>query len=195
MSGQHSDHLHSQRHFIILPEDFRQWFTVNHFIPGAFNSLGDVPSEKVVCTLQLNETMIDHANYVFAYCLMLYVEVPEFSRLDLAHSFSPIVTIAYYEGDSSDSDAPSWTCIPPQKIFEFHQPRHSIAELFFQLASSEHNYTEYGLLKSNMLNWASAVCSNRSDNTDLGTSRRGVKLFHNCSAEGIIDISSELDHV
>jgi hypothetical protein len=74
---------------------------------------------------------------------MLYAEIPEPSGLDLAHSFSPITTIAYYEGDSGDSDAPFWTCIPPQQVFEFHQPRHSIAELFVQLASSEHNHTEY----------------------------------------------------
>jgi hypothetical protein len=74
---------------------------------------------------------------------MLYAEVPESSGLDLAHSFSPIATIAYYEGDSCDSDAPSWTCIHPQKVFEFHQPRHGIAELFSQLALSEHNHTEY----------------------------------------------------
>jgi hypothetical protein len=104
---------------------------------------------------------------------MLYAEVLESSGLNLAHSFSPIVTIAYYEGDSGDVDAPSWTCIPPQKIFEFHQPRHSVAELFLQLG---HNQKEYvsclyfwnlyfidlpprlqGCLQSDVLNWALAA--------------------------------------
>ena len=74
---------------------------------------------------------------------MLYAEVPESSGLDLAHSFSPIVTIAYYEGDSGDIDAPSWTCIPPKKIFEFHQPRQRIAELFRQLVLPEHMRKEH----------------------------------------------------
>jgi len=58
MNGQYSDPTRTQRHFVILPEDFHQWFTVNHFIPGAFSFLGDVPSEKVVCTLQMNKMMV-----------------------------------------------------------------------------------------------------------------------------------------
>ena len=78
----------------------------------------------------------DPANYIFAYSLMMYVEVPESSGLDLAHLFSPIVTITRYEGDSGDANAPHWTCIPPCRIFDFHQPRHVVAELFFKLALS-----------------------------------------------------------
>lgn len=70
---------------------------------------------------------------------MLYVEIPESSGLHLAHRFSPVVTIAHYEGDSADINAPMWTCIPPQKIFEFHQRRHTIAEYFFKLAISADN--------------------------------------------------------
>jgi uncharacterized protein (DUF3820 family) len=58
MNGRYPDRLHNQRHFVVLPEDFHQWFTVNRFIPGAFSSLGDVPSEKVVCTLQLSKVMV-----------------------------------------------------------------------------------------------------------------------------------------
>ena len=72
---------------------------------------------------------------------MLYVEVPESSGLDLAHLFSPVVTIACYEGDSADSDAPPWTCIPSQKIFDFHQPCRVVAELFVKLALSADNST------------------------------------------------------
>lgn len=49
---------HRQRHFVVLPEDFDQWFTTNHFIPGPICGIGDVPSEKVVCTVQLNRTMV-----------------------------------------------------------------------------------------------------------------------------------------
>ena len=89
------------------------------------------------CLLQ----QIDPANYIFAYSLMLYVEVPESSGLDFVHLFSPIVTLARYEGDSADRDAPTWTCIPPHKIFEFYQSRHSMADIFFKLASSEDNST------------------------------------------------------
>jgi hypothetical protein len=72
---------------------------------------------------------------------MMYVEVPESSGLDLAHLFSPVVTIARYEGDSGDIAAPPWTCIPPQKVFDFHQPRHTVVELFFKLALSGVNST------------------------------------------------------
>lgn len=53
-----SNYPHPQRHFIALPEDFDQWFTVNHFIPGPMCCMGDVPSEKVICTVQLNRTMV-----------------------------------------------------------------------------------------------------------------------------------------
>ena len=56
--GKCSDHIRNQRHFVVLPEDFRRWFTVNRLTPGAFSSLGDVPREKVVCTLQLNKMMV-----------------------------------------------------------------------------------------------------------------------------------------
>jgi hypothetical protein len=72
---------------------------------------------------------------------MMYVEVPESSGLDLAHLFSPIVTVARYEGDSADIHAPPWTCIPPQKVFYFHQPRHTVVELFSKLAFSAVNST------------------------------------------------------
>jgi len=44
-----------------LPEDFDQWFTLNHFIPdadGVICQMGDVPSDKVVCTLQLSRVMV-----------------------------------------------------------------------------------------------------------------------------------------
>jgi hypothetical protein len=74
---------------------------------------------------------------------MLYVEIPESSGLDLAHLFSPVVTVARYEGDSADCDAPTWTCIPPQKVFEFHQPRHRMVDLFFKLAVSTDNSTKF----------------------------------------------------
>jgi hypothetical protein len=87
------------------------------------------------CSIQ----QIDHPNYIFAYSLVLYVEIPESSGLDLAHLFSPIVTVAHYEGDSADLCAPPWTNIPPQTIFDFHQPRFAVAELFFRLASTTGN--------------------------------------------------------
>jgi hypothetical protein len=91
-------------------------------------------SSGIDCIVQ-----IDHANYIFKYNLMMYVEVPESSGLDLAHLFSPIVTIAHYEGDSADADAPPWTCMPLCKIFDFHQPRHVAVELFLKLALSKDN--------------------------------------------------------
>lgn len=50
-----------RRHPVVLPEDFDQWFTVNHFIPnadGAICHTGDVPSDKVVCTLQLHRVLV-----------------------------------------------------------------------------------------------------------------------------------------
>ena len=89
-------------------------------------------SSGIDCIVQ----QIDHANYIFAYNLMMYVEVPESSGLNLAHLFSPIVTIAHYEGDSADANAPPWTCIPLREIFDFHQPPHVAVELFFKLALS-----------------------------------------------------------
>lgn len=93
--------------------------------------------QGIDCVVQ----QIDHPNYNFVYSLMLYVEVPESSGLDLAHLFSPIVTIARYLGDSADINAPQWTCMPRQMIFDFHQPRHIVAELFFKLALSADNLT------------------------------------------------------
>jgi len=98
---------------------------LNRFLPG------------IDCVVQ----QIDPANYIFTYNLMMYIEVPESSGLDLVHLFSPIVTIAHYEGDSADTNAPHWTCIPPHTIFDFHQPRHVAAELFSQLALSTDSST------------------------------------------------------
>jgi uncharacterized protein (DUF3820 family) len=60
MCGLYSGHLF-RRHLIVLPEDFDQWFTLNRFIPGAdgaIRQMGDVPSDKVVCTLQLSMAMV-----------------------------------------------------------------------------------------------------------------------------------------
>ena len=57
----YSDYVHPQRHFVVLPDNVDQWFIVNHFIldaPGAICQAGDIPSEKVICTLQLNKTMV-----------------------------------------------------------------------------------------------------------------------------------------
>jgi hypothetical protein len=51
---------------------------------------------------------------------MMYVEVPDSLGLDLAHLFSPVMTIAHYEGDLGDIAALPWTCIPLQKVFDFH---------------------------------------------------------------------------
>ena len=87
------------------------------------------------CSIQ----QVDHANYIFAYSLMLYVEILESLGLDLAHLFSPIVTIAHYEGDSADLCALPWTNILLQTIFDFHQPCFAVAELFFKLASTMGN--------------------------------------------------------
>jgi hypothetical protein len=53
-----SNYPRPQRHFVALPEDFDRWFTVNHFIPGPVCWTGDVPSEKVICTVQLNRAMV-----------------------------------------------------------------------------------------------------------------------------------------
>ena len=53
-----SSHPHPQRQFVVLPENFDQWFATNNFIRGPICWIGDAPSEKVVCTLQLNRVVV-----------------------------------------------------------------------------------------------------------------------------------------
>jgi hypothetical protein len=57
----YSDYVHPQRHLVVLPDDVNEWFIVNHFIPdapGTTRQAGDIPSEKVICTLQLNKSTV-----------------------------------------------------------------------------------------------------------------------------------------
>src|ERR1700729_4561301 len=66
----YSDHSF-RRHLVVLPDDFDQWFTVNRFIPdadGVICQTGDVPSDKVVCTLQLSRVMVWRHYNSAAFC-------------------------------------------------------------------------------------------------------------------------------
>lgn len=70
---------------------------------------------------------------------MLYCDVPESSGLDVSHLSSPIVTLAHYEGLTTDDEAPAWCRIEPAAVFEFKQPQAGMAELFVELASLTEN--------------------------------------------------------
>lgn len=77
---------------------------------------------------------------IIANNLMLYVDIPESSGVDLAHLSSPIVTLARYEGNSAVPDAPKWTQMPVGVVFEFRQPCKEMADLFFKIALSAENF-------------------------------------------------------
>lgn len=68
------------------------------------------------------------------YSLMIYIEVPETSGIDVAHLSSPIATLGCYDGHFSDTDAPEWTRITIGVPFDIRQPAHSIADVFTEIS-------------------------------------------------------------
>ena len=68
------------------------------------------------------------------YSLIIYVEVPDTSGIDVAHLSSPIATLGCYDGHFSDTDAPEWTRITVGVSFDIRQPAHSIADVFTEIA-------------------------------------------------------------
>jgi hypothetical protein len=75
-----------------------------------------------------------YSHSVRYYSLVIYVEVPETSGLDISILSSPVVTLGRYRGLSSDSQAPEWTRLPTGISFEIRQPRTAIADVFMEIA-------------------------------------------------------------
>ena len=75
-----------------------------------------------------------HRTCIFTYNLMIYVEVPDTSDLDVSHLSSPVATLGRYKGLSSDAKAPEWTRMPTGIPIELRQPRDAIAAVFAELA-------------------------------------------------------------
>jgi hypothetical protein len=68
------------------------------------------------------------------YNLVIYVEIPEASGVDLSYLSSPLATISCYEGFNSDIDAPEWTRMEVNQPLQFRQPCGAMAEVFMKLA-------------------------------------------------------------
>lgn len=71
---------------------------------------------------------------VFAYRLILHVEIPDTSNIDLSFQSSPLVTLGYYEGLNSDPESPEWTHLHAGWPIRFRQPQGAMAEVFHKLA-------------------------------------------------------------
>ena len=65
--------------------------------------------------------------------LVIYVEIPETSGLDVSCLSSPVVTLGRYEGLSSDATAPEWTRMPTGIPFEIRQPCTAMLDVFEEL--------------------------------------------------------------
>lgn len=79
---------------------------------------------------------------MITYRLILHVNVPETSGVDVAHLSSPVVTLGRYDGHFRDSNAPAWTSLTMGAIVELRQPRTAIADVFAELAFwPENTYT------------------------------------------------------
>lgn len=205
MSHNFLPHLRPAKHLVVLPlpEALDDWLNGNYFtlfkdvVSPTYFQMGDVPSDQVLCTAQLSATKVSSDSWlagrssicslviqlheddffedIISYNLSLYVDVPESSGIDIALLCSPIVTLAHYEGCSSESDdAPKWTQMPTGVTFEFRQPRFGIAELFFKLALLKPNSENVSIFLSchcyhkthpnlkpfimtEILNWASSA--------------------------------------
>ena len=68
------------------------------------------------------------------YNLVIYVETPEASGVNLSYLSSPLATIGRYEGSNTAIDAPEWTCMEVNRPLQFRQPRGAMAEVFMKLA-------------------------------------------------------------
>jgi hypothetical protein len=68
------------------------------------------------------------------YNLVVYVETPEASGVDLSYLSSPLATMGRYEGSHADIDAPEWTRMEVKRPLQFRQPRGAMAEVFMKLA-------------------------------------------------------------
>jgi hypothetical protein len=68
------------------------------------------------------------------YNLIIYVETPEASGVDLSYLSSPLATISRYEGFNSDINTPEWTRMEVNQPLQFRQPRGAMAEVFMKLA-------------------------------------------------------------
>jgi hypothetical protein len=71
---------------------------------------------------------------MITYRLMLYVNVPETSGVDVTYISSPVVTLSRYDGHFRDSNAPGWTSLRMGMTVELRQPSAAIADVFAELA-------------------------------------------------------------
>src|SRR6202044_2193882 len=127
----------------------------NVFILG-YRYMGDLLSDQVLCTLQLSTCIVrfrtlfhsscnfpdlslqahhdENFTDIIKYRLMLYVEVPEMSGIDVTHLISPIATLGCYEGHFSDFHTLKWTRMLPGIPVELQQPCNAMADVFAELA-------------------------------------------------------------
>ena len=130
------------------PNAIDQWLSKTHI--NSYTNMGDLPSDHVLCTVQLvtfmvrywldkcdappdNPSQTDSQN-ISKYSLMLYVEVPETSSVDIAHLSNPIATLGCYDGHSSDSYALEWTHLTTGIPFDLRQPSYSMTDVFREIA-------------------------------------------------------------
>jgi hypothetical protein len=147
------------------PNAIDQWLLANHIdtVTNVFNQpyshMGDIPSDQMLCTLQLNITPLPRkvgsyfrnlpdgssssnlgsqkyttAHKPFLYRLVLYASVPETSGIDVTYLSSPIVTLGRYDGHLNDSKAPGWTKLTPGTVIDIRQPSAAVAKVFKELA-------------------------------------------------------------
>lgn len=84
--------------------------------------------------LRHDKVQKDVLEEVFIYNLIIYVEVPEISQVQIPYLSSPIAILGRCKGLSSDASAPAWTCIPTGISFNIRQPHDTMAKVFAELA-------------------------------------------------------------
>ena len=85
-----------------------------------------------LCVLQIRRNGVSRS--ITVHNLIIYVEIPETSGLDVSCLSSPVVTLGRYEGLSSDATAPEWTRMPTRIPFEIRQPCTAMLDVFDELA-------------------------------------------------------------
>jgi hypothetical protein len=99
-----------------------------------------------------------------AHNLVIYVEIPETSGLDVSCFSSPVVTLGRYVGLSTDVEAPEWTRIPPGIPIQLRQPRGAIAAVFAELAFWPENaavvrtFSSFQIWRLHLIHLRSPIC-------------------------------------
>jgi hypothetical protein len=145
---------------------------------------------QVFCGATAKNLLQKYKENFFQYDLVVYVEVPETSSVDIAHRISPIATLGRYEGLMSDAGAPQWTKIATRTTFEIRQPSSSMADVFTEIAFWPENTdivcyfighdmliayanSNQPLLSGMMLTWAEAVSVSSVSPLDMSTNISG----------------------